>query len=118
MCKRLFQKLFPLDLFGKHKQTIVFDTTNTPVLNSTKEFNIIWEGEMLLVSYTELNRRAKPAQTYYTPTSKVLYNGAAFSLITKHRILPNGTADTINNNVLHINCTNVQSLSINGEKII
>lgn len=111
MCKFIKDILFPLNVLGKKKRSIVIDLPDgyDPVT-----LNINWEGDRIDVRYTRIwlpPRQYGKAQGI----EQTLINGdaAAVDVIRVNNVHQRITCDKV-----YLECTNVEYLYVNGEKLI
>ena len=109
MCDWLKNILFPTNLLGKKRQSIAYDLNGVPMINNKRTLNILWSGDRLVISRTELgpwSGAVSPQTDVYEystdePITIIQYRGKPFS-----------------DNAVFFDCTNVTKLEVNGEILI
>lgn len=109
MCDWLKDILFPTNLLGKKRQSIVYDLSGVPMINNKVTLNIMWSGDRLVISRTKLG----PASGMVTPITEVYeYATDEPITVTQYRGQP------FSDNAVFFDCTNVTKLEVNGEILI
>lgn len=108
MCKFIKDILFPLNIFGKKKRSIVIDL---PDGYNTVTLNINWEGDRLDVRYTRVWWPGARPEGF----EQTLIDGDAADIEV---IRVNTEHDRITCDKVYLECTNVEYLYVNGEKLI
>ncbi len=121
MCKRLRDIFFPTNLLGKNVRCVSFDTSGVEVVDGRKVFTILKDGGNVELSYTKFDRDTTtppPHKTKYTSVKQKLT--LARNVVRVPHSDPGAMGHTfgIANNVLYFKCTNVQSLTVNGTRLI
>ena len=118
--KKIKNILQTLNLFGKNKRYVYFDTTNTPASDHKKTFTINWIGDRLIVSLTQgvqIKQPPSERKRSYNQIKNTYTDGGTETI----EVMSDNTinaAHWIENNKLFFDCTNVTSLIVNGETLI
>lgn len=112
MClRKLRDILFPTNLLGKDVKSVSFDTSGIPLVDMTKTLQVEWQGEINEMTFVIYRPIAGGKRRF--PQRYVLTNGESQTIV-----LSNYLKNRIDNEVLYFKCTNVTSLSVNGQQII
>lgn len=113
MCKFIKDILFPLNLFGKKRVCVAY-TIPDGVTIEDYTLNVVWSGERMEVTYTQIAVVPPPAKTL--PRREMHTNGDSeeFTIYARHRPERIRLAE----DTVYFNCTNVTKLIVNGEQLI
>lgn len=117
MCKQLKDILFPLNVLGKKMKSIAYPLSDEL---TDEELQIVWAGERLQVSWTEILTIPNPRKKIVA-SMRFMYTdseGKEESIIVRRGLLPHGERVTVTDNKVFFLCTNVTSLIVNGQTLI
>lgn len=118
MCKRIKDILFPTNVLGKKKKCI---KVAVPEQSGAYNYEIVWSGERLQVAWAYNVQIKTPGERrrYIDPHKEIFTNGDDDpETITIVQVNNARTWQQVSDAQLHINCTNVTKLTINGEQYI
>ena len=112
MCmKKIKQILFPLNVLGKDMRTFTFPQVHPPYNNYN--YDIVWTGERLEFAWTQYAKTGGTVAVMPMRQEFVNGNESEENVFVRQTIAPSSWADD-----LHLKCTNVTKLIINGETLI
>lgn len=122
MCKWLRDILFPTNILGKKKQCVAVSWADTPEVDGYKVFNVFFIGERLEMSYTREVRKLfyhhGEKYIWYYP-EKVLFDLSDpdhYDMLEIKSGHEGGFYHRCSD--IFFNCTNCESLEVNGVKLI
>jgi hypothetical protein len=112
MCKFIKDILFPLNLLGKKRVCVAYKVTGSMPEDYT--LNVVWSGERMEVTYTQIARVPLPPKTL--PMREMHTNGDSEEFTIDTRRTPQRIQ--LAKDTVYFNCTNVTKLIVNGEQLI
>ena len=116
MCLKVKDILFPFNIFGKKKQSIAYDTTDTPIEGHAKVLTIKYEGERIVCRWNQVNTRGR--STKIIPHTEQYTDEGWFELRISYGNTIDGGRVRIQNETVYFECTNPEELVVNGERLI